>query len=219
MKRFINCSDHDFDANLFKTVNNMNEYKTVLKIPAEVLTEAVAIQNSWVVDYNKTLDRKKCTPAEIERKNLTREKSAHRMTDIFNAYVRYNINLTDELRFVFDIPAPRTGNERIPAPTDKPNLTVDRNAHLEITVTLSAGAAEAKHGKPEGVDAYEIWEQDGLGAIDEKKLKFHGRYTNTAETFRYPFTDIGRTITFVARWLNHRGESGPWSDPVTISIS
>jgi hypothetical protein len=41
----------------------------------------------------------------------------------------------------------------------------------------------------------------------------------TVETLSFRFSDVGVVFTFVARWTNHRGEAGPWSDPVSVSIS
>ncbi|OAV72831.1 hypothetical protein Barb6_00769 [Bacteroidales bacterium Barb6] len=218
MRRFTKCTDKDFDVNVRNFNKNLNLYKDALGISAEVLDEVAAIENGWKAVFVKVADRKKCTSADIEAKNNYRKTTGSRLADLFDGYVRHNLALTGEMRFAFDLSDPHAAKRRIPPPADKPVLTVSRNAHLELNAVLSRATSERRHGKPEGVTSYEIWIQEGSEPVDEKKLTCYGRYTNTSEIFRFPFADIGRVVTFVARWVNPRGESGPWSDPVTISI-
>jgi hypothetical protein len=89
------------------------------------------------------------------------------------------------------------------------------------TLVLHFGDAETpkSHAKPQGVQGCQIWSFVGEKApVDPSEYAFIALDTRTPYTDVHPPVDAGKTISYLLRWQNAKGETGPWSSVITAKI-
>jgi hypothetical protein len=65
----------------------------------------------------------------------------------------------------------------------------------------------------------EIWVKVGDPApTDPSQCVFLALDTRTPYTADYAGTDAGKVAHYMLRWVNTRGEKGPWSETVSATI-
>jgi hypothetical protein len=74
--------------------------------------------------------------------------------------------------------------------------------------------------KPDGVMGCEIWVKVGDPApTDPEQLQFLGTDTRTPYVAEYSGEDAGKVAHYMLRWVNTKGEQGPWSQTVSATIT
>ncbi len=77
----------------------------------------------------------------------------------------------------------------------------------------------SSHAKPDGVVGCEVWVKVGDPApADASALKYLATDTLTPYTVDYDGADAGKIAYYMLRWVNTRGEQGPWSQTVSATI-
>ena len=59
---------------------------------------------------------------------------------------------------------------------------------------------------------------DCIPSADPAEFEFLGLDTRTAYTATYGGTNGGQTAHYMLRWVNTRGEKGPWSETASAMI-
>ena len=126
------------------------------------------------------------------------------------------------------VPADRTAaglNEyaearaRVPIPTTRPVITVDNSQRLCQTLRWRDEATPNSRKKPDGVKAIELrcYIGDTPPADPED---YHYCANDSAEPYlmEHDATDAKKNAHHVGRWVNSRGEFGPWSESVMATI-
>jgi hypothetical protein len=74
--------------------------------------------------------------------------------------------------------------------------------------------------KPHGVAYLQLYAAVGRGRINDVRFAEHlGDYTRQPIRVTWPHELSGKTATYFARWCNGKGEPGPWSLPMAMSIT
>jgi hypothetical protein len=74
-------------------------------------------------------------------------------------------------------------------------------------------------GKPPHVIGFELWRRvggDTEPTFDEMQLVELA--TRSPHTLEYPSADRGKLVWYASRWVNTRGEKGPWSEIVSAIV-
>ena len=65
----------------------------------------------------------------------------------------------------------------------------------------------------------ELWVKIGDPApVDPSELKFLGVDSRTPYTADFVGADGGKTAHYMLRWVNTKGEQGPWSETASATI-
>ncbi|OAV67115.1 hypothetical protein Barb6XT_01633 [Bacteroidales bacterium Barb6XT] len=214
---YIPSKDQDWDNWIYNLIEKAQKYKSTFNIPEKVLTDLVAGRFAWSTTYISTLNPATRTPKLIQAKIAARKALEGLARDLVQGYLVHSKEMTDEIRVDFDLRIPRS-HSTIPRPSTAPSLAVHSIGHYEVEVVLST-EPEGYHGKPEGVSGYQLWTKDGDPPVRPENRKFFGDYSNTRQVISFDSDAAGLSLTFIARWLNAKGQTGPWSNPVTVSIS
>jgi hypothetical protein len=76
-----------------------------------------------------------------------------------------------------------------------------------------------RKAKPAGVMGAEIWAKIGpTPPVDPSELTFLAVDTRTPYTTDFDGADGGKQAHYMLRWVNTRGETGPWSETATATI-
>jgi hypothetical protein len=113
------------------------------------------------------------------------------------------------------------GTARTPVeiPKTRPVLTVDTSQRLQHTVAFADETTPTSKAKPDGVQGCEIWVFVGATPpADPKGYHFLAMDTKTPYVAHFEGADGGKTAHYMGRWVNTKGETGPWSEIVSATI-
>jgi hypothetical protein len=99
---------------------------------------------------------------------------------------------------------------------------------LQHTIDFTDDSTPTRKAKPAGVTGAEtiraaaVWERvpqsDGPPPVDPGELEFLAVDTRAPYTRDYAGAQGGKPAYYMRRWVNSRGETGPWSATVTATI-
>jgi hypothetical protein len=80
--------------------------------------------------------------------------------------------------------------------------------------------AQHRRAKPPGVASVIIFRAVGDEPVrSPQNAAYLTLATRTAFTSTFTRADHGKTATYFARWINTKGEAGPWSLPMTAPVA
>jgi len=110
-----------------------------------------------------------------------------------------------------------------PAPTTRPLALVQSGQRLTHQLRLVDESTPTRRARPAGVLGAEVWvklvDADQPTPTNPAALTF--LTMTTKPTFRADFKpgEGGKTAVYMARWINTRGEKGPWSEITTATVA
>lgn len=108
-------------------------------------------------------------------------------------------------------------------PTTRPLAIVEPGGRLTHHLRLVDESTPTRRARPRGVLGAEVWVR--LVAPDEPTptnpaaLSFLTMTTRPSVRAEFRPGDGGKTAVYMLRWVNTRGEKGPWSDAATATIA
>lgn len=74
--------------------------------------------------------------------------------------------------------------------------------------------------KPKGAAGLQLFAVVADRAVmDWSRLQYVRTYTKQPMKVSWPHETAGMVVMYVGRWINAKGEEGPWSDPVPIQVA
>ncbi len=110
---------------------------------------------------------------------------------------------------------------RTPAgvPTTKPLGRTEPDGHFTVTLHISDELTPKRAAKPAGARLCQVWMHVGDPApADPTGYGFVKNVTRTPYTDVHAAADAGKTVSYLLRWQNNKGEPGPWSDVIIAKI-
>jgi len=109
---------------------------------------------------------------------------------------------------------------RINAPDTAPSLMVRDVTMVSHVLVYNEPGMRSLRAKPKGVVGFQLFRSLREDANGPQMLPtYFATYTrNPVVIFLYANEDL-KTATYVGRWINRRGETGPWSNRVSQRIS
>lgn len=105
------------------------------------------------------------------------------------------------------------------APTTRPVATVDTSQRLRHVISFVDEQTPGSRAKPAGTMGCEIWVKVGpTPPVDASECRYLATDTATPYTAEYDGADGGKIAHYMLRWINTRGERGPWSQTVSATI-
>ena len=139
-------------------------------------------------------------------------------------FIQTRKETTDEQRGELHLPIHKDGRTPVPPPASIPNLRVEVERGGRHEVVFSDAATPDRDRKPEGVMGCEIHEfilEPGATApSDYASWPLVGIDTHNPYLRIHPPEHVGKDAIYVGRWLNAKGEPGPWgqsSAPQTVT--
>ncbi len=192
--------------------------KTVLGVTADEVTALLAKQTAWTGAYaTHTAAQTAAASATTNKDDLRKplEAALRALAGRFQA----SETITDAQREAMKIPVHATTRTRAGVPTTKPVATVDTSRRFSHIIDFRDAAKPKSKAKPDGVAGCEIWVKVGGAApTDPSELRFLTLDTASPYLSEYPGADAGKTAYYWLRWVNTRGEQGPWSDTLSGTI-
>lgn len=127
--------------------------------------------------------------------------------------VQGNPAVTDVQRAALGITVRKTTKTPVGVPTTVPVLSrSDTSTRCILRLFFSDATTPDSKGKPPGVQSCEIREQiGGTAPTDPNAMAFLAIETRSPYRADFEAGDVGKTVYFALRWLNTKGQPGPWS--------
>ncbi len=101
---------------------------------------------------------------------------------------------------------------KIPAPATAPTVKIDFSKRFQHEISFFDAQRPASRAKPEGVYGCEIWiKLDGEPPVSADELRYIATDTFSPYIMLFDGTDGGKTAYYWLRWVNKKGQVGPWS--------
>jgi hypothetical protein len=134
--------------------------------------------------------------------------------------IRVNAGIRDELKIAVGVnPDNPTRSKRFVQPTS-PVLTVVAATNGAHTLRYADSLAPNRVAKPFGATTLLLFVAIGdEPATDPKSARHYGNFTRNQIVVNFDSKHRRKTATYFARWSGQRGDVGPWSIPVSMTIA
>jgi hypothetical protein len=159
------------------------------------------------------------TPVTVALKDSTRN-SAVQLARQYAGLIKPNAGISDASKIAAGVPPVNNSRSPINVPTSSPLLNIVVTTPGSQTIRYADSNTPDKGAKPFGAAQIQLFVAIGTDAIeDADQAEFYGAFTKNPVGVAFTPGDDGKVATYFARWASRRGETGPWSLPVSMRIA
>ncbi len=218
---FSAWAQHYYDAvEKWWSVNGFDESEL------KPLKDAVS---AWVAAYAAHVKAQAAAEGARQAKDAARaalEKEVRPVTNFVQGYPK----TTNADRAEMGITVRDTSPSPAPTPSSRPLALVESGQRLTHQLRLVDESTPTRRAKPAGVLGAEVWVKlvappaaESPAPTDPARdpSSFTFLTMTTKPSFRAEFKagEGGKTAVYMARWVNTRGEKGPWSEITTATVA
>ena len=219
MPDYVPGSDPEFDLWQRSLVTKTKENLEAWGISANKLESLESKQSLWNTAFSKASNKQNRTAADVQAKNDAAYEYKKEIRKFVIENLSYNGNVTDSDRTLMGLTVKSGTRTATPVPATSPLGTVDFAVRLQHTIHLSDQATPQSKAKPTGVHGCEVWSKlGGEAPKDASELSYQGVSTSNSFTITYEGKQANIMAYYWLRWVNTRGEYGPWSATVSSII-
>ena len=166
--------------------------------------------------YNNSVTKKAESEAASEQKNQAR-KAYETVLRKLNSELH---DVADAHRAAMDLTIKDTIRTTVGAPVTHPVGEVETSQRLVHIIHFRDELTPDSKAKPDGAHGAEIWLKiGGTPPVDHKECDFVATDSRTPYNYNFEGADAGKTAYYLLRWINSKGEAGPWSPLVQATIT
>ena len=187
-------------------------------VPKDDVTALQENQLAWVPAYAAHIKAQEAARTATHTKEVSRSKLETTLRSVARK-INGSTGVDNALRASVGL-APRTGTRSvIGAPTTRPLGRTEATGHLTLVVHFVDEETPTRTAKPEGVLGCQLWSHVGDTApLDASGYTFIALDTRTPYTDEHAAENAGKTVFYLLRWQNAKGETGPWSGVIAAKI-
>ncbi|MCA9083482.1 MAG: hypothetical protein KDA81_05480 [Planctomycetaceae bacterium] len=199
-------------------VHQLTEHPTLYGIPDSMVQQLSGQLTDWETKKDAATAARDAARAATEAKDESRGTMDESLRTVVRL-IQADPNVTDQARLAAGIRPHKTTRTPVPPPATAPVGSVIASEQLTHTLYFSDAATPTKRARPSGVAGCEVYVCIADEApADPNKFRMVRFSTRTPETIRFDAADGGRTAHYLLRWMNGKGETGPWSQIVSATI-
>lgn len=108
-------------------------------------------------------------------------------------------------------------------PATCPLLNVVQPARFTHELRLCDSETPLQRGKPSNAIGAEVWwavvAPGEHVPTDPQRFRYHSMATRASMNTSFKKADVGKTAAYMSRWVNAKGETGPWSEIATATVA
>jgi len=177
---------------------------------------------TWNKDYPAHVAAQQRAEGARQAKDAARaalEKEVRPVTNFVQGYPK----TTNADRAEMGITVRDTSPTRALAPSSRPLALVESGQRLTHQLRLVDESTPTRRARPAGVLGAEVWvklvDADSPAPTDPAALTFLTMTTRPSFRAEFKAGEGGKTAVYMARWVNTRGEKGPWSEVTTATVA
>jgi len=178
-----------------------------------------AKQTVWEAAFDKASNKQNRTSADVLAKDEAYDEYVAVIRPFVAQWLANNSKVTDSERARMGLTVKTGTRTPTPTPTTSPVGTVDFSVRQQHTLHYYDEASAHSNAKPIGVHACEIFMKvDGDAPKDASELSYVGTCTAAPYTVKFDGAKNGKMAYYWLRWVNTRGENGPWSSTLNAMV-
>jgi hypothetical protein len=145
---------------------------------------------------------------------------AEQLVQTFYSLLKPNAGIADPDKIAIGVRPLNRGRTKTPQPWSEPVLSILGCTPQSQTLRYRDRTSPESSRKPPGVTFLELMVAVADGpakSVDEARPA--GLFTRNPIAVGFESKDDRKKATYWARWVSRRGETGPWSSPVSMSIA
>lgn len=219
---YIPRSDAEFNAwqNQFAVV--LSENMAFWPVDGSLLSAFFDASSAWGTAYPAQVQARQVAEAATQAKETARETLERTLRPLVRQ-IQSLTEVTNADRKNLGITVRGMGGGETPPPSTAPSVYVLTNARLTHQLRLTDPSTPTRRGKPKGVLGAEIWMamvgQDDPIPADLSAYRYQTMTTRSFLRTTFPLAERGKLAVYMLRWVNRRGDPGPWSEPATATVA
>lgn len=219
MADYIPKNDADFHLWQADFVEIVATNATTWGIAAEDVTTLKAKQTVWTPAFEKASNKQNRTAADVATKNAAGDDYTKTIRDFTQQWLARNPKVTDADRVRMGITVRSNSHTATPPPDSFPVGSINFSLRLQHSISFFDQASAHSNAKPEGVSGCEIYlKVDGEAPKSMDEMHFQGTCSASPFVVKFDATKAGKIAYYWLRWVNRKGEAGPWSTVVSAMI-
>jgi len=179
-----------------------------------------AIQTSWITAFAKASNKQNRTRADVQSKEDARNLFEAAMRQFVAQWLSSNPKVLKSDKERMGLNVKQNSHKPVPIPASCPVGNVDFSVRLQHTIHYADEMTPRSKAKPAGVHGCEIWSKiDGSAPVDSDELIYLGTNTSSPYNTTFEGKHAAKTVYYWLRWVNTRGETGPWSRGINAMVA
>ena len=214
--------DGDFSAWAQHYYDAVEKWYSVQGFDPNDLTNLKKALETWLALYPAHVAAQQRAEGARQAKDAARaalEKEVRPVTNFVQGYPK----TTNADRAEMGITVRDTSPTPAPAPTSRPLALVESGQRLTHQLRLVDESTPTRRARPAGVLGAEVWvklvDAGAPAPTDPAALTFLTMTTKPSFRAEFKAGEGGKTAVYMARWVNTRGEKGPWSEITTATVA
>jgi len=175
-----------------------------------------AKQMVWEAAFDKASNKQNRTSADVLAKDEAYDDYVAVIRPFVAQWLANNSKVSDSDRARMGLTVKTGTRTPTPVPTTSPIGRIDFSVRLQHSIQFYDETSAHSNAKPAGVHGCEVYMKiDGDAPKDASELTYVGTCTASPYQVKFDGSKAGKTVYYWLRWVNTRGESGPWS--ITLS--
>lgn len=177
------------------------------------------LQEGWAIAFAKASNKQNRTSADVQAKGDARVSYLKELWGFVAQLLANNSKVSNSDRDRMGLTVKSGTRTPVPAPITLPVGNIDFSIRLQHTINYSDEATPRSKAKPAGVHGCEIWMKiDGNAPMDDSEQSYVATDTSSPYTVKFEGKYVGKMVWYWLRWVNTRGEHGPWSSTVSAMV-
>lgn len=158
-------------------------------------------------------------PLALTQKDETRN-AAEALVRLYSIQIKFNQAISTELKQALGIRQPNPGRTPVDSPTTMPVLSIVGALPGSQTLRFVDNTSPTRRAKPANASLMELWLAIGAeAASDRSTARSIGLFTKNPIGIAFEESDNQKIATYWGRWANRKGQYGPWSSAVSMTIA
>lgn len=218
MADYIPSGDADFNTWQQNFVTNLSANPSDFGLLLADVAPLTTQQGVWANAYAANQTAQQNARAASQAKEAARDDYEKALRSIARR-IQANDAVTNDQRARLNLTVPTGTRTSAGAPQSRPVALVDTSQRLRHTINFMDEATPNSRAKPEGVAGCEIWNKVGEAPAGPSQMSYLGTDTRTPYMVEYDEADAGKAAYYMLRWVNGKGEQGPWSQTISATIT
>ena len=219
MADYIPKNDADFNVWQGNLVTIVEPNLSAWGIDSDDFATVKSNQTVWASTYAKASNKQNRTAADVLAKDEAGTVYKKTIRAFVAQWLANNTKVTDADRTRMGLTVKTGTRTATPVPTTCPVGSIDFSVRLQHTIHYSDDSSARSKAKPEGVHGCEIYMKiDGEAPKDISELSYVATDTASPYVLKFDGSKAGKMVYYWLRWVNTRGETGPWSNTVNAMV-
>lgn len=213
---YIPASDGNFDNWQSNYYTYANDNSGALNLSIDQITALNSARGAWTAAYADQ------TAAQAAAKGATETKAEAKSAYIAlirstTRQIQADPDVTNAQRDGLGITVPDSEVTPILPPKFAPTVKVDVSQRFKHIIKFFN--QENGRAKPEGAVTAEVWFKEGSEPAGPDELTFVGLASSFTYERDFNSAEANQSMYYMARWMNAKGQPGPWSEPVRATVA